>query len=137
MANIVEELLKLDRAKLEELPTAEVSAKRLSELTGKETKVTVRAVKGERYMELASLMVDKAGNPSYRKAYDTQALIAAEGIIDPDIKDEKLQKHFGCASAKELVKLLFPGGDLVNVAGKITELSGFDGEKDKEAEIKN
>lgn len=137
MANIVDELLKLDRAKLEELPTAEVPVKRLSELTEKEAKVTVRAIKGDRYMELAAIMVDKAGNPNYQKSYDAQALIVSEGMVDPDIRDEKLQKHFGCASSKELVKLLFPGGDLVNIAGKITELSGFDGDKNKEDEIKN
>ena len=135
--NLISKLLELDKGKLETLPTAQVESKRLSEMIGEPAVFTVRAIPGDRYMEISSMMVGKSGKPVYGKAYDTNALIAIEGIVSPDLKNPELMQHFGCATPKDLVKKLFLGGEITKIADKIAELSGFEKEEEMEDEIKN
>jgi len=135
--NLVDKLMKLDTAELEKMPISKIKAKRLTEIMGEDAMITVRAIKGERYTELTTNTVDSKGKVRMDKIYDANALVAAEGIVDPDVRSAELQKHFGCASPKELVKVLFPGGELAKIAGEITDLSGYGDDDEAEEEVKN
>ena len=89
-------------------------------------------------MDITTRVVDKKGNANFAKAYDVNALLVVEGVVEPDLKSKDLQKHFKAATPKELAKILFPGGELTDVANKITELSGFtQSESEIEEEVKN
>lgn len=135
--NLVERLLTIDKGDLNKVPVEKMRARRLSELMGEDVEITVTAICGERYTELSSRMVSENGDVDFGKLYETNALIAAEGIVEPNLKNEQLQKHFGCATPKELAKVLFPGGDLSKIADKITDLSGFSNEAKNEKKVKN
>lgn len=135
--NLVERLLTIDKGDLNKVPVEKMRARRLSELMGEDVEITVTAICGERYTELSSRMVSENGDVDFGKLYETNALIAAEGIVEPNLKNEQLQKHFGCATPKELAKVLFPGGDLSKIADKITDLSGFSNEEKNEKKVKN
>ena len=63
-------------------------------------------------------------------------------ILEQSLKDKDLQVHFGAASPVELAKILFPGGELVDVFKAIADISGFlddedDDEEDTVKEVKN
>lgn len=135
--NLVERLLTIDKGELSKVPVEKMRARKLSELMGEDVEITVTAICGERYTELSSGMVSEDGTVDFGKLYETNALIAAEGIVEPNLKNEQLQKHFGCATPKELVKVLFPGGELSKIADKITDLSGFSDGTKNEKKVKN
>lgn len=69
------------------------------------------------------------------KAFDANVLIAAEGMVEPDLKNKELQKHFGVATPKDLVEKLFLGGEIVDLADTVRLLSGYSEETDDD--IKN
>lgn len=133
--NLVEKLMKMDRNKLEQIPMGEVEIKRLSELCGEPFIVKCKAISGNRHTELTALMTNKKGDLDLGKAYKVNTLMAVEGVVEPDLKNEELQKHFGCKTPKDLAEKLFPGGDMAKVGELISELSGFTKETDEE--IKN
>ena len=110
----------------------------MSEVMGEPVMIRVWALSGDQYTDITTRMMDKKGNADFAKAYDVNALLVVEGVIEPDLKNKELQKHFGATTPKELAKILFPGGELTEIANKITELSGFNSPEDEdEEEIKN
>lgn len=133
--NLVEKLMKMDRNKLEQIPMGEVEIKRLSDLCGEPFIVKCKAISGNRHTELTALMTNKKGDLDLGKAYKVNTLMVVEGVVEPDLKNEELQKHFGCKTPKDLAEKLFPGGDMAKVGELISELSGFTKETDEE--IKN
>lgn len=132
--SLIDELLALDSKEITEKDTATVEIKKLSKKLGKPFLVTVQAIDPELYMELSTDMLDKKGNVDYSKAFKQNTLIVLEGVIEPNLKDEKLLKHFGAATPKELAEKLFEGAIPI-IAAKVGEISGFDNEV--EEEIKN
>ena len=56
-------------------------------------------------------------------------------MVSPDMKDRELQKHFGCATPKDLLDKFFNGGEISKIADAVTELSGYG--KDKKKKVKN
>lgn len=138
-------LMKLDRGKIAEVPTKTIKAKWLSEQSGSDIDIVIKAISGDQYSELSSMAYSaKKNRLDTDKIYDVNALIVLEGTVDPDFKDKELQKHFGAATPKELVKILFPGGELNEVAKEIGILSRFvdpdeDDDEDEtiEDEVKN
>lgn len=133
--SIVDKLLKLDAGKLEEKPEKVIEIPRLTELLGEPFLVRCTNLTGERYAELTAVAVSKSGKFDYMKAHKANTLIAAEGIVEPDMKNEEIQKHFGCSTPKDLVEKLFNGGEISKIADVITDLSGYGKESDEE--VKN
>lgn len=138
----IEMLMKLDRDKMKEVPTAEAPAARLSELLGEKVTVKVKALSGDQYTELMATSRGKKGTTDISKVFRAQALVVVEGVVEPSLKDKDLQVHFGAASPVELAKILFPGGELVDVFKAIADISGFlddedDDEEDTVKEVKN
>ncbi len=136
MANLVEELLKADAKKADELSTAIVKSKRLAKILGSEddVEITVREIPARRINDIVSMQFDRKGRFDITKSFDAKALCCVEGIVEPDIKDKNLVSHFGCATPKDLVIKLF-GSEITIISDKITALSGV--EADTEDEIKN
>lgn len=132
----VEDMMSLDRGKLEEKPTRDVRAKHLSELFGRDVYVKMEALSGNRYTRI---MMEADDHPE--KLYDTQAKLVSSSIIEPNLSDPKLMKYFGVASPFDVVKLCFPGGEMPAMATIVAKLSGYiteDGESiNLDEEIKN
>lgn len=134
MSNALNMLLKMDRAKVEELPTKVVEIKRLTELTGEKFEVTLRAINGERMSDIQKNSIDlsKKGGVKDINLYSMQTQILAEGMVDPNLKDKALLEHFGCVTPKDLIKTLFLAGEISDLANEVQELSGYDKSDDEE-----
>jgi len=134
--NLVDQLLKADVKKADELETATYQSRKLAKLLGVEGKVdiTIREIKSRRVNDLVAYQVDKKGNMDFSKSFDAKLMMCIEGIVDPDLTDKDLQKHFGCTSAKELCEKIF-GSEINEISDKISILCGLNG--DQEDEIKN
>lgn len=130
--SLMEKLMKLDRDKLSEVPTAKVKAERLSKVAGDDVEITLKAISGNLYTSFVSRATNKAGAFDYEKMYEAHAMIMVHGCIEPDLRDKELMKHFGAETPKDLAKKLFPGGELVKMSEKIGELSGFKAKEDSD-----
>lgn len=133
--NLVEKLMTINPEDMKTVETKEITLPGLTKKLGEPFTVTIRAIDGERYMEFATALLDKNGNRDFSRVFDVQTLTICEGVVEPDLKSKDLQKHFGCATPKDLVKVLFKGKDLSILADAITELSGYG--EDSEGELKN
>lgn len=131
----IKDMMAIDREKLLEKPTREIKANRLSAMIGKKVTVKVSAISGRKYSTYLAPSIDNKD-----KLYDCQARIVAAGVVDPDLNNTELQKHFGVATSSDLVKVLFPGGEMVQIFNTIAELSGYltpEDEETPEEEAKN
>ncbi len=134
--SLTEKLLSLDVNKYKEKKTADIEIKRLSELIGEPFIVKVQEVDSGRMQEIQAMMFDKKGNYDISQARKINILACLEGVIEPNLKDETLQKHFGAASPKDLIEILFKGTELTKVSDTIAKISGFV-DSSEEEEIKN
>ena len=133
--NLINILMETDPEKLARRAKKEVEIKRLSDILGAPFIVTVKALPGERYSELVGNMVDDDGDVDYAMVYNANLMVALDGMVSPDVRNRDLQKHYGCATPKELMEVLFNGGEVVKIADAVTELSGYG--KDTEKKVKN
>lgn len=137
--NLVDQLLKADVKKADELETGIFHSKKLAKLIGSETPVDVqiREVKSRRLNDIVAYQVDKKGNMIFSKNYDAKLMMCLEGVVDPPLKDKTLQAHFECDDAKELCEKLF-GNEVNDLSDEISKLSGvINDEEDSEEEVKN
>lgn len=139
--NLVDELLKIDSKKTEELETGVFKSKKLAKLLGvKSDTVDVKfsEVKSRRLNDIISYQVDRKGRFDYAKSFDAKLMLCVEGLIDPDLRNKDLQKHFGCDNAKELCEKIF-GSEINELSDAISALSGIkeDEDEEMEEEIKN
>ena len=126
MSNI-DLLMGLDTEKIAEVPTKELKLKRLSELTGADFIVKLKAIPAKRFTELVSDIKAKDGSVDMTKAYDANVKIALAGLVDPSMKDKDLQEKFGCSTPGQLIEKIFNGAEIGVMADAVTELSGFSG----------
>lgn len=136
--NLVEKLLKIDKAEFEKIETKEIASKSLAKLFGAEedVKVKVKVIDGDLFAELSATGLDKNGAAEIGKAFSTNAKIVAAGMVEPDLKDEALLKHLGAPTPAEAAKKIFKG-EINKIAVAIAELSGFSDDEEDEKEIKN
>lgn len=137
--NLVDKLLAVDVDKLKEKKTAKFEIKRLSKLIGEPFEVTLQELNTQLYQNLQLEVLDKKGNVDYEKSYDISCKTILKAVVDPDLKNEELQRHFGAGDPLDLVKILFKGNDLTNAAEIVGNLSGFSTEEieDEEEALKN
>ena len=139
--NLVEQLLKADSKKADELETGVFKSHKLAKILGVEAEtvdVQIREIKSRRVNDIVSYQIDKKGNFDYSKSYDAKIMMCIEGVMDPDLKDKDLQKHFGVDNAKDLCEKLF-GNEITALSDEISRISGVaeaDGE-DTEDKVKN
>ena len=135
--NLVDELLKSDAKKADELAKKVIKSKKLAKILGKDEPVdiTIREIPTKRLNEIVAMQVDKKGKLDTSKMFEAKAILAAEGIIDPEVTNKDLLDHFNCPTAKDLVVKLF-GNEITSISDEICKLGGFDSGEDEE-EIKN
>ena len=146
--NLVEQLLKADIKKADELETSVFKSHKLAKVLGvKPTEdnseptvdVTIREVKSRRVNDIMSYQINKKGNLDYSKTYDAKLMMCIEGVVDPDLRDKSLQEHFEVGDAKALCDKLF-GFEINDLSDAISALSGIradNDDEDEEEEIKN
>lgn len=135
--NLVDELLKADTKKADELKEGVFMSERLAAILGKDKPVQVkfRELKTRRLNDIIGYQIDKKGNVDLSKTYDANLMACVESIVEPDLRNKDLQAHFGCTSAKDLCEKLF-AGEARQISDEITALSGMLGDE-KENEVKN
>ena len=144
--NLVEQLLKADIKKADELETSVFKSKKLAKILGiKPSKdgeeptvdVQIREVKSRRVNDIMSYQFNKKGDLDYGKTYDAKLMMCVEGVVEPNLRDKALQEHFEVGDARALCEKLF-SHEITDLSDAISTLSGVraDGD-DEEDEIKN
>lgn len=134
--NLVDQLLKADVKKAEELETGVFQSHRLAKILGSKeetVEITLREVKSRRVNDIIAYQVDRKGRFDYSKSYDAKLMMCIEGIIEPDLRNKELQGHFGCKDAKELCEKLF-GSEIDIISDEISKLCGIKPEKNEDGE---
>ncbi len=136
--NLVEKLLQADAGKIEELQTREIVSFRLGRIMGEKSgiKITIREIPARRMHDLLSKQFDSKGKFDMSRSFDAKALTVAEGVAEPDLKNGKLQEHFGCRTSKDLAIRLF-GNEITRISDEIADLSGIGTPESVDEEIKN
>ena len=130
--SLTEKLLAVDVAKYKEKKTDTMEIKRLSNIVGEPFIIKIQEIDDDRLQELQAMLLDGNGNVDYSKNRMVNALLCVESVINPNLRDEKLRKHFGVDTPKELAELLFKGNDLGRVAEKILSLNGYGTDEEEE-----
>ena len=137
--SVLDKLLKLDKRKLAELPQEKIEVKSLTKKIGEKFEITVQALDAETHSNIQKFAIsfDKKGGLKEIDTYRMQVSTIVAGVIEPSLKDKDLQAHLGAINAADLVKKLFLAGEIAEISGKISELSGFEQDEEIEEEIKN
>lgn len=138
MNNLVDRLMKADKAKAGEMRTGVFKSQKLAELLGEKEPVEIKIheLKGRRLHALQSEQMKDSGGIDFGKVYDAQLRICVEGISEPNLKDKELQEYFGCSLATELCEKIF-NSEVSLIADEITNLGIQINDKKTEDEIKN
>lgn len=124
--NLVEKLLAVNEI---EKKTEKIKSKRLSRLVGDENaEITIREISGRRFNDVKS-RVSGGGDAEF----EANLICCLHGIVDPDLKNQQLQEHFGVHTPKDLCEKLF-SAEVYTIAEKIVALSGI---VDDEEAVKN
>ena len=107
--NLVEGLLQADQAKAKEYATGTFKSKRLAKVLEKKdpVEITIREVDLEIIKNIREFATRRDGSFDAGKSFDSNFMLVAEGVVDPDLNNEELQKHFGADSAANLAEILF------------------------------
>jgi len=128
--DLITKLLKVDTEKATEKETRKIHSKRLSKLLGVDTDITIQEIDGRRINEINQMAYKKDGSRDAGKLYDLNLMYCVYGIIEPNLGDDALKKHFNAATPKELAEKLF-GVESAVIASAIVELSGLSDESEE------
>lgn len=134
--SLIDKLMSVDKGTFVKEETAKIKSKRLTKILGEETYIKVKGIQSDVFIDISSRLFNADGSRDLSKSMDTAALIAVEGVVEPNLKDKDLQAHFDAVTPKDLAKILFKGNELTSITEKIAELSGFEN-NDAVEEIKN
>ena len=126
--NVLDLLLGSDIGEIK-LPTKQVEITRLTEVYGAPFIVTCKALTPEKYEEVQDMALDVQGKDVDLDIKLLQLFVVLEGVVDdagkPLFKNKDLMKKFKAQTPKELVRKLLLSGEIANLYGDISELSGF------------
>lgn len=131
--NLIEKLIRVDKETAGKRETKKIKSKRLTKMLGEDTEITIQEISGRKSNDIMQMMFDSKGNKKMSALYDTNLMICVNGIIEPNLKDQTLMEHFGAATPKDLVAILFDS-EASSIADSIVDLSGL---KIKEEDVKN
>lgn len=138
--SLLDELLKTDAQVLEQPATETFVSQHLSRKLGKKAEITLQELPPRRATNLIKTQFNKDGSFDYVKSHEAKLKVVADGVAEPNLKDKKLQEHFGCDTATELAEKLF-SLEITDISSKILELSGITDDADqieeRDDEIKN
>lgn len=93
--------------------TQQIKMKRLSEECGKDVIFTVKPLD---YDEIADI----------KKLGDGMRLqIILQGVVEPNLKDERLCEKYGVPDPEEVIKKTFFAGEIEDISMEIERLSGY------------
>ena len=58
-------------------------------------------------------------------------------MVEPNLKDQQLQKEFGCVEPTDIVEKIFEAGEMVQISKAGLELAGYHKGIDKVKDLKN
>lgn len=126
--NVLDLLLGSDIGEIA-LPTKQVEITRLSKIYGKPFIITCKALSPEKYEEVQDMAVNVKGKDVDLDVNLLQLFVVLEGVVDdsgkPMFKNKDLMTKFKASTPKELVKKVLLSGEIANIYGEISELSGF------------
>ena len=130
--SLTDKLLKVDPAKLNTKQVKRFESKHLQKLMGAEkpVDVTFQEVAPERL----NTLMDGRELDKMSDNYEICSMICVDSIIDPNVKDSDLAKHFGASTPQKLVKKLF-GFECNEIAGEVLKMAGIT--DDAEEKVKN
>ena len=126
--NVLDLLLGSDIGEIK-LPTKDVEIVRLSEVYGKPFIITCKALSPEKYEEVQDMAVNVTGKDVDLDVNLLQTFVVIEGVVDgtgkPMLKNKDLMAKFKAQTPKELARKIFLSGEVANLYGEISQLSGF------------
>ena len=149
---LIEKLLKKDKAELTNVQTTEVEIERLSKLIGEPCIFKLRGLTNKEIKELRELNTKKEWKNVKRngksvkeevEVVDTYKLgldFIVEATIDPNFRDSRLREKFGTEVPTDIVEEMLLQGEMVKIGKAIQKLIGEDEEEnqqDIDEEIKN
>ena len=135
--NLVEKLMKIDRGELNKKKTKEIPSRMLSEILGEDASVTIQSLNPQEVLELTMVGLDGNGDPILEKSLETNSLLVATALIDPQLKDAGLMEHLGVHTPAMAALKLFKG-EVNKIAAEVNKMAGFDMKgDDSDKEIKN
>ena len=135
--NLVEKLMKIDRGELNKKKTKEIPSRMLSEILGEDASVTIQSLNPQEVLELTMVGLDGNGDPILEKSLETNSLLVATAMIDPQLKDAGLMEHLGVHTPAMASLKLFKG-EVNKIAAEVNKMAGFDMKgDDSDKEIKN
>lgn len=126
--NVLDLLLGSDVEEIK-LPTKQVEVVRLSEVYGAPFIVTCKALSPDKYEEVQDMAVSVSGKDVDLDVNLLQLFVVLEGVVDdagkPMFKNKDLMAKFKAQTPKELIRKLLLSGEITNLYGEISQLSGF------------
>lgn len=123
--NLVDKLLAVGEVTKK---TAKMGSKRLSGIIGEHTEITIQEISGRRFNDVKN-RITGGGDAEYEACL----MCCMYGIVEPDLKSQQLQEHFGVHTPKDLCEKLF-SAEVYAISDRIIDLSGLTGGED---EVKN
>ena len=123
--NAFDKLMKMDTAKLNELPTKEITSKMLLfrfDGDKEAAKIKIRALSARDLQYVSEMTTDNNGEVNEHRVIDGSAWICTHGIVEPDVNNRDLIEHFGARNAQDLCEKLFQM-EMADISQKIVELS--------------
>ena len=142
MNALFDKLLSIDEGKINDQEQGVFHSKRLAKLFGedKPVEIKIRALDYNRLNELLGKQFDRKGRVDMSKSGRVKAVLVSEGIISPDLKDERLLKKFHADTPADLAEKLFQM-EIHEISDAICNLSGVFTDEDElekeDDEIKN
>lgn len=132
--NLVEKLLKADKAGVEQLEERKMVSQKLSKILGeKNVEITIQEISPRRFNQLTNAQYGENGEFLPERVFDVHTLICAEGIVEPNLKDKDLQAHFGASTPKDLAEKLFKG-ECSKIAAEINKMCLVEPDTEKKLE---
>lgn len=130
--SIINKLLAMDVKKFE-MPEKEIEIERLSKLLGEKFIVKIKAIDGETISDIQKMSISlKKGQVNDIDMNKMKINTLIYGIVEPDLKNKELLKHFKANTVNELINKLFLAGEQDNIYNEINKLSGYDSEVEEE-----
>lgn len=129
MSQTLEMLLAIDPEKIASRPTKRVYMPRLSELAGADVYFTIQALTVDEAKDIRRKATKTIfRNHQREEFYDEEEAaiwVVLTGVIDPNLRDERLMKKFSVPTPVELVPKLLLSGEIAGLSQEIMKLSGF------------
>lgn len=123
--NVIDILLAMDKGELTKDEKV-VKIESLSKKAKADVKFKIQELSIEEFKRISDLATTKKrhGKVDFDEIkYGIDVIL--KGVIEPQLRDEKLLNHYNAETPKELVKKLLKAGEIAEVCQAIEELSGY------------